>query len=123
MSKSATAAWPGFDHGARVGLHRERCPLCDAARTLPQFEAGMASARARLSSLGSGVAQAREAVVQARRAHDVASARLHEVRAGLASLSSAETDLVAREAALSAKLGQHVPPGVFWTQDTAMRPP
>lgn len=94
------------EHGARVGLHDGHCPLCDAARTLPEFEAGLAKARARLKTLGSGVAQARERVALARRAKAVATSRLQEARDRLAETLSAEVALTEREAGLALSLAE-----------------
>ncbi len=48
------------EHGERLGLHNEHCPLCAAHRTSPEFAAGLAAARRRIASLASGVQRARD---------------------------------------------------------------
>ena len=55
-----------LEHGERLGLHDARCPLCGAARTAQEFEAGIALARKRIGSLASGVATAQHALTAAR---------------------------------------------------------
>lgn len=54
------------EHGERLGLHDEHCPLCAAIRTPQEFESGLALARERINSLASGVAAARQALATAR---------------------------------------------------------
>ena len=55
-----------IEHGEQLGLHDSRCPLCAAARTLQEFESGLAIARKRVDSLASGVAAARRSLDAAR---------------------------------------------------------
>lgn len=50
------------EHGERLGLHNDNCPLCAASRTNNEFAAGLTIARARIASLASGVSQARNAL-------------------------------------------------------------
>lgn len=49
------------EHGEKLGLHDEHCPLCAASRNLEQFAQGLAAARRRLSVLASGVQEAKQA--------------------------------------------------------------
>jgi DNA repair exonuclease SbcCD ATPase subunit len=53
------------EHGERLGLHKDHCPLCAAHRTSDEFAAGLAAARRRITSLASGVQAAREALATA----------------------------------------------------------
>jgi hypothetical protein len=50
-----------IEHGARLGLDHDHCPLCAAPRTVEQFEEGLGRARARLDAFGSGIGAARQA--------------------------------------------------------------
>ncbi|MGZ5231102.1 MAG: hypothetical protein ACXWC3_13815 [Burkholderiales bacterium] len=54
------------EHGERLGLHQDHCPLCAAYRTPDEFAAGLAAARRRITSLASGVQAAREALATAK---------------------------------------------------------
>lgn len=54
------------EHGERLGLHDDRCPLCAAHRTSEEFAAGVAAARRRVASLASGVQAAQESLASAR---------------------------------------------------------
>lgn len=54
------------EHGERLGLHDDHCPLCAANRTSDEFAAGLAAARRRITSLASGVQAARDALVAAK---------------------------------------------------------
>lgn len=54
------------EHGERLGLHDDHCPLCAAHRTSNEFAAGLAAARRRITSLASGVQTAREALASAK---------------------------------------------------------
>lgn len=47
------------EHGERLGLHDEHCPLCAAQRSSAEFSAGVATAKRRVSELGSGIEEAR----------------------------------------------------------------
>lgn len=53
------------EHGERLGLHDDHCPLCAANRTSEEFAAGLAAARRRITSLASGVQAARDALATA----------------------------------------------------------
>jgi len=50
------------EHGERLGLHDDHCPLCAAHRTSDEFATGLAAARRRIASLASGVQDARDAL-------------------------------------------------------------
>jgi len=50
------------EHGERLGLHDDHCPLCAAYRTSDEFAAGLAAARRRITSLASGIQAARDAL-------------------------------------------------------------
>ncbi|CAG9226315.1 hypothetical protein PSAB6_460038 [Paraburkholderia sabiae] len=54
------------EHGERLGLHEDHCPLCAAHRTSDEFAAGLAAARRRIASLASGVQAARDALATAK---------------------------------------------------------
>ncbi|MCK1628306.1 AAA family ATPase [Bradyrhizobium sp. 160] len=54
------------EHGERLGLHDDHCPLCAADRTSDEFAAGLAAARRRITSLASGVQAARDALAAAK---------------------------------------------------------
>lgn len=54
------------EHGERLGLHDDHCPLCAAHRTPDEFAAGLAEARRRITSLASGVQSARDALANAK---------------------------------------------------------
>lgn len=54
------------EHGERLGLHEEHCPLCAASRTPEEFAAGVAAARRRITSLASGVQAAHDALTIAK---------------------------------------------------------
>ncbi|WP_313497363.1 AAA family ATPase [Pseudoxanthomonas mexicana] len=54
------------EHGERLGLHDDHCPLCAAHRTTDEFAAGLAAARRRITSLASGVQAARDALASAK---------------------------------------------------------
>ncbi|MEA9433714.1 AAA family ATPase [Aeromonas caviae] len=54
------------EHGERLGLHEDHCPLCAAYRTPDEFAVGLAAARRRFTSLASGVQAARDALAMAK---------------------------------------------------------
>lgn len=54
------------EHGERLGLHDDHCPLCAAHRTPDEFSAGLAAAQRRITSLASGVQAARDALATAK---------------------------------------------------------
>lgn len=54
------------EHGERLGLHDDHCPLCAAHRTSAEFAAGLAAARQRITSLASGVQAAHDTLAAAK---------------------------------------------------------
>jgi len=95
------------EHGERLGLHDDHCPLCAAARTSQEFEAGLMAVRARIATLASGVADARQALSVAR-----ANARrpfedYTLAEAEIAAIAQEEARLVAREQAHVELFSQH----------------
>jgi DNA repair exonuclease SbcCD ATPase subunit len=61
-----------LEHGEAVGLIEGHCPLCDAARTQPEFTAAIAATKARLAARGERLTTTAAAVAKAR--SEVASA-------------------------------------------------
>lgn len=55
-----------LEHGEAIGLVDGHCPLCNAARTQPEFADAMAAARKRLAARGERLAAAAAAVARAR---------------------------------------------------------
>jgi len=53
------------EHGERLGVHEDHCPLCAAHRTSAEFAAGVEAARRRISGLASGVQDARRRMAAA----------------------------------------------------------
>lgn len=94
------------DHGSRVGLHDDRCPLCRAPQGASEFETGLAAARERLAARRSGVPEARAEVAAARTRNEAAAETLREAEAAVLRFAAAETELSAREEALSAELAR-----------------
>ena len=73
------------EHGEKLGLHDDRCPLCAATRTSEEFASGLEAARRRIAALSSEVQAARDAL---------AIARLN-AREPAASFQAAETKVAA----------------------------
>lgn len=92
------------DHGSRIGLHDDRCPLCRAPQGAPEFETGLASARQRLAARRSAVPEARGEVAAARTRVEDAGEILKQAETVVHRLASAQAELEAREEALSAEL-------------------
>lgn len=95
------------EHGEAVGLHDEHCPLCAAARTRDEFEAGIAQARARIDKLAGGVNAARERLAAARGASAVAEQSLTAAQAAWAEVDREQRALREREAAQLALFEQY----------------
>jgi DNA repair exonuclease SbcCD ATPase subunit len=55
-----------LEHGEAVGLIEGHCPLCDGARTQPEFAAAIAAARTRLAARGERLATTAATVAKAR---------------------------------------------------------
>ena len=95
----ATSLAAVVEHGERLGLHDDRCPLCVAARTAQEFEAGLALARLRIKSLESGVADARLRLAEAREAARGPIAEYEHAATTWAAIEDEEERLIAREQA------------------------
>ena len=104
----ATSLAALVEHGERLGLHDDRCPLCAAARTTQEFEAGLALARSRIKSLDSGVAGARLRLAEAREAARDPIAEHEHAAATCAAIEEEEERLIAREQALVELFERHV---------------
>jgi DNA repair exonuclease SbcCD ATPase subunit len=89
------------EHGERLGLHDDHCPLCAAARTHDQFAAGLAIARTRIEALASGVSEAREAL-------RVTAAAAEQPRQVFATVQAQNTAFDDEEAQLRAREEAHV---------------
>ena len=87
------------EHGERLGLHDDRCPLCAAARTQAEFAAGLAVARSRVANLASGVSDARQALKDAEEKAQAARDRFYVLDQEAAGAEREEQELVAAEAA------------------------
>lgn len=85
------------EFGEQHGLHDEHCPLCGAMRTSQEFESGLAMARARISTLESGVVAARQALSNAKENAERASIEFASAEAEWTALNQEETRLSARE--------------------------
>jgi chromosome segregation protein len=86
-----------LEHGEAIGLIEGHCPLCDAARTQPQFAAAIVAARTRLAARGERLGTTAAAVAKAR--SEVASADQ-----ALAVANKRHTDLEGRRLALERSL-------------------
>ena len=95
----ATSLAALVEHGERLGLHDDRCPLCAAARTTQEFEAGLALARSRIKSLESGVSEARLRLAEAREAARSPIAEYEHAATTWAAIEDEEERLIAREQA------------------------
>lgn len=95
------------EHGEAVGLHDEHCPLCAAARTRGEFEAGIAEARARIDRLAGGVNAARERLAAARGAAGAAEQSFAAAQAAWGQVDREEQALREREAAHLAIFDQY----------------
>lgn len=81
------------EHGAIVGLHEGHCPLCDAARTQGEFDAGIAKARARLIGRGERLKSALDALDRASREATAANAQVDALTTRLEALSRTKEEL------------------------------
>lgn len=80
------------EHGERLGLHDDHCPLCAAHRTSDEFAAGVATARRRITALASGVQAARDALSSAKQNARQSSLTLQTA----AAVVQADTDKLGR---------------------------
>ncbi|MET3791893.1 AAA family ATPase [Aquamicrobium terrae] len=81
------------EHGERLGVHEDHCPLCAAHRTSAEFAAGVEAARRRISGLASGVEDARRRMAAADDAAREASAALALVERDVAAHQAEERAL------------------------------
>lgn len=93
-----------LEHGRRLGLHDGNCPLCNAARTKDEFEAGLRQAASRLQATGSDIGAARERVARGTKAVDETAAELGRCAASIEEIEGRAAALGKREAALLASL-------------------
>ena len=87
------------EHGEKLGLHDDHCPLCAATRTDGEFAAGIQSARARIDQLAGGVNIARENLARAREAASQAEQQVAEAQAVWDAIEQQLRTLRAREEA------------------------
>lgn len=87
------------EHGERLGLNEDHCPLCAAYRTSEEFSTGLEAARRRIATLSSGVQVARDAVAAAREATRQPSLDLDAAEANVRSHTESEQRLRAQEEA------------------------
>lgn len=87
------------EHGERLGLHEDHCPLCAAHRTSEEFSAGLEAARRRIATLSSGVQAARDALAKAREAARQPSFDLDAAEEKVRSHTEAERRLRGQEEA------------------------
>jgi chromosome segregation protein len=88
-----------IEHGERLGLDHDHCPLCAASRTVKEFEEGLALAQKRLQALGSRVVAIRQAFAAAEEAANDSLQALASSETQLADITSREEELRRREAA------------------------
>ena len=96
-----------IEHGERLGLHDEHCPLCAGIRTPKEFESGLTLARERINSIASGVAVAREALSRARASAERILADHASVEGQWNAIEEETTRLVKREALLVKLFERH----------------
>lgn len=88
-----------IEHGDKLGLHNEGCPLCAAHQSEEQFQKGIQAARNRLAHLSADVGGARKALSEAHaRAQEVRSA-FQKINTTLASLDEQAKAVVKQLAA------------------------
>ncbi len=87
------------EHGTKLGLHDQHCPLCAAPRSSTEFQAGLSLARARMESLASGVGAARQRLATAMEAFDSVARKHAEAAAAWSLIEQEKARLVAREQA------------------------
>lgn len=87
------------EHGERLGLHGDECPLCAAHRTPAEFDAGLDKARERVLGLAGDVAGASETLSGARTMAQASHQRLTELEETWASVERETEALRAREQA------------------------
>ena len=95
------------EHGERLGLHDEHCPLCAAIRTPQEFKSGLALTRERINFLASGVAAARQALAIARAKAERSLADHASAESQWMAVEQEETRLVKHEHSLIELFKQH----------------
>ena len=100
-ASSVAASLSGLlEHGEHVGLDEEHCPLCAAARTSEEFEAGLQSLRARIGTLASGISEARAAAREALVTMNEAEKVLSSLDLEISEAATLQTTIIEKEAAL-----------------------
>jgi hypothetical protein len=107
LNEVATSLSLLVEHGEKLGLNSDHCPLCAAARTVEEFEAGLAAARSRIESLASGITLARSQLSAAREAAVDTNAAHANAMAAWEAIERQEADLAARERAHVELFQQH----------------
>lgn len=103
----ATSLAALIEHGQKLGLHDDRCPLCAATLTIKQFEEGIALARTRLHGLASEIETLREKLAAAEEAAELSTAEFERADAENLIFQKEEEKLVAREQAHVELFEQH----------------
>lgn len=88
-----------IEHGEKLGLRDQHCPLCAAARSDEEFAIGLALARKRMESLASGVASARQRAAMAHESLRRASTEFEQAQTAYTVLESERRRLAALEQA------------------------
>jgi chromosome segregation protein len=87
------------ERGEALGLHEGHCPLCAASRTQSEFDSGIASTRARIDRLASGINAARDSLANARSVVAEVGAEAEDLGAVWADIEGTVRNLRQREAA------------------------
>ncbi len=88
-----------IEHGERLGLNKDHCPLCAANRTLADFQNGIALAKTRLNALAANIASVRNALQAAKAAVEKVSGDLIKAESAWAPHAEDELTLRQRESA------------------------
>jgi chromosome segregation protein len=86
-------------HGEHLGLDDGHCPLCAAARSSEEFAAGLAKARARLNTLGTGVSAAEDDLASVTKAAAPAREEILALESVIAAFDAQRRQLNQREQA------------------------
>jgi DNA repair exonuclease SbcCD ATPase subunit len=95
-----------LEHGAAIGLHDGRCPLCAAARSPEEFSAAIEAARLTLSAQVAKATRAAEATKHARTLASAAAAELTQASQHLESLEDRRRESAETMERAAAALGQ-----------------
>lgn len=96
-----------IEHGERLGLDKDHCPLCAAYRTPSDFQKGIAVAKTRLDALAANISSVRNALQLAKAAIEKASGDLVKAEAAWAPYAADELTLKQLEAAQLQIFGQN----------------